>query len=340
MFLTFLLDVKRMLPLEVALTFGVVLFALSWLRPRRLVSLPRTEYRARVLLVVGTAGAALIVLTASLMSAAAAFTYDASGYDGWWRRPAPLAVAVLIVLGAGVALARVPLPAPGDRALVPRQRWRAFLSPALLWVTGATTVLIAVTALWHTVIAVSAPRDASFFGQVPEYTSLPIFMNFNSGLGYVAGAGWPNHLATLIALPVAFVVLFAVLRADANRPLARSAAGTGGARADREATARILGLVLLAGLLATLGAVWMHVGAVGGSAVGLDDQWVTEDMSIPRLMIYGGYNEIARPLNLTGYVVQGAGVALALRLIVDMVRAAFAAGRTQAATPSTVETVR
>ncbi|PPI26948.1 hypothetical protein C5D44_06290 [Rathayibacter sp. AY1B5] len=320
MLVTFLLNLVGVLPLEMALTFGLALFALSWLVPRRLVSLPQIRRRRSTLLWAATAGSVLMIVVASVTSGITASTWDSSGYDGWLRRPLPLLVATLVVAIAGFALRRTPLPAPNERAIAPRRSWRAFTPQPLLWIAGIVAAVIVVVALWQISIAVSAPRSGPFFGQVPDYTSLPIYMSFN-GLGYVPGAGWPNHLATLLALVVAGVVLVVSLRAEANRPLAgRSTAPS--VTADRESTARLLVLILLAGLITTLGAVLMHVGTSGMSAVGLDEQWVSEDTSITKLNITGGYSAIAGRMNLTGYVVQGAGVALALRIAVDALRGA------------------
>jgi hypothetical protein len=82
-----------------------------------------------------------------------------------------------------------------------------------------------------------------------------------------------------------------------------------------------MGLILTAGLLATLGAVWMHTGLSGQTVAGYDQQWVSETVSYPAMFVSGSYSAIAREMNLTGYLLQGAGVALALRTAVDTFRA-------------------
>ncbi|MFJ3392541.1 hypothetical protein [Leifsonia aquatica] len=320
---TFLFAIKSLLPLEVAITFGVILFALSWVRPRRIVSFPQVGLRRSILLCAGTAGSCAIALTATVASALNVAVPHASGFDGWWRRPAPLVVATVAIVTAAVALRRTPLPAPGERAIAPRRAWYTFAPPALLWTAGIVGALTALIAGWQIVIATTAPAAGPFFGNVPDYSTLPLYMSFNGGFGYVAGAGWPNQLATLVALLLAAMVLGTVLRTDANRPLfARASAPS--VRPERESTARLLTLLLLAGLTATAGAVLMHVGAVGTSLVGLDASVVSGDASSPRVLIDGGYSAVARPMNLAGYLLQGAGVALALRLAVDSVRAARA----------------
>ncbi|MFC5929700.1 hypothetical protein D6T64_09715 [Cryobacterium melibiosiphilum] len=316
---SFVHALQDLLPLEVAVTFGLVFFALSWIRPRRIVSLPQTGQRTAPLVWAAVAGSVLVVTVATATSALAVSTPDASGFDGWWRRPAPLVAATLVVAIAALALRRMPLPAPGERALVPRRRWHTFAPRTLLWISGITVTLLALTALWQIAIATTAPKDGRFLGNVPSYTELPIYMTFNSGYGYLAGAGWPNHLATLVALALSVLVLVAVLQADANRPLfARASAAS--VRSERELTARLFTLILLGGLITTLGAVWMHTGSSGQALVMLDD---------PQILVAGGYDTIARPMNLLGYGLQGAGVALLLRLAVDSARAARAAGRSR-----------
>ncbi|ROR79994.1 hypothetical protein SAMN06295974_1888 [Plantibacter flavus] len=328
MLLTFLLTIENLLPLEVALTFGFALFALSWLYPRRILSVPQVERRRSTLLWVGVVGPLLVVVAATVASALAASTWDWSGYDGWWRRPLPLLVAAVVVAAAGFTLGRSPQPKPTDRAVAPQRSWSAFAPQRLLVVAAACAAVIVIVAGWQVSIAVSAPADGPFFGQVPHYTTLPIYMSFN-GFGYVPGAGWPNHAATFLVLGIAAAMLVVTLRADANRALpVRSAAPT--ATVDRKAAARLLTLILLAGLVATLGAVLMHVGTSGLSTVGLDEEWVSENVSITKLSITGGYRAIAEPLNLTGYALQGAGVALALRIAADTLRSRRRIARTAA----------
>ena len=333
MLFPFVRAVHDLLPLEVAITFGLILFALSWVRPRPIVSLPQAGRRRDIFVWAGVAGSLLVVVVATAVSAIAVSTSDASGFDGWWRRPAPLFVATLVVAAAAVALRRMPLPAPGELAIVPRRPWYAFASRTVLWISGITATLLALTAVWQIAIATTAPEDGPFFGNVPDYTNLPIYMLFNSGYGYLSGAGWPNHLATLVALALACAVFFAVLHTDANRPVfARSSASS--VRSERELTARLFTFILLGGLITTLGAVWMHTGSSGQALVGLDEQWVSDNQSYPRILVAGGYDAFARPMNLLGYALQGGGVAFLLRLSVDTARAARATRRSH---PETLE---
>lgn len=313
--------VRELLPLEVAITFGLALFAVSWVLPRRIVALPGSGSRRRVVLWCGVGGSLLVVAVATATSALAAAGggSDLSGFDGWWRRPAPIVAAIVVIVAAGMALRRAPLAAAGSRGIAPRRSWNAFAPRPWLWAAGVSAALIAVTALWQTLIAVSAPPEGPFFGDVARYTTLPIYSHFNGTFGYLAGAGWPNHLATLVVLVAASAVLVWVLAADANRPEASPGPTL---KANREATARLLMLVMCAGLVASLGAVWMHVGSTSTMMVGLDERWVSESVSYPRILIEGGFSALSEPMNLTGYVLQGAGVALALRIAVDTLRAA------------------
>ncbi|SKA98353.1 hypothetical protein SAMN06295879_2572 [Agreia bicolorata] len=332
--LSLLITIKNLIPPpEIALTLGVVLFALSWIRPRRMISLPSAGGRAVLLAWAGIAGSLLVVGVATVVSAmaVASYAHPTSGFDGWWRRPAPLFAADIVVAVASLALRRMPLPAPGERAIVPRRLWHTFVSKALLWISGIAAALLAVTAVWQGAIGVSAPSDARFLGNVPVPTDLPIFMTFNSGYGFVVGAGWPNYLPTLVVLALAAIVFIVGLRADANRPLfARSSAS--GVRSERELTARVLTFILLGGLITTLGAVWMHAGSIGQGNIALNEVRPSEgfdgsDLAAEPVFVGSGYYAIARPMNLVGHLLQAAGVAFLLRLAVDTARALVASRR-------------
>jgi hypothetical protein len=201
----------------------------------------------------------------------------------------------------------------------------------LLWISGIAAALLAVTAVWQGAIGVSAPRDAQMLGNVPLPTDLPIFMTFNSGYGFVAGAGWPNYLPTLVVLALAVIVFVVTLRTDANRPLfARSSASI--VRAERELTARVLTFILVGGLITTLGAVWMHAGSIGQSNIALNEVRPSEgfegsDLAAQPVIVGSGYYAIARPMNLVGHLLQAAGVAFLLRLAVDAARSLVASRR-------------
>ncbi|GAB2976032.1 hypothetical protein [Frigoribacterium salinisoli] len=306
-------------PLEIAASFGLVLFVLSWLLPHRIASMPRDPRRRATATTVGIGGGLLIAATATVASTLASTIPDTSGFDGWWQRPLPLLVAVVVVGLAGLALRGTASPPAGDRALSPRRPWDAFAPRGLLRVGAGAVCALLVVAGWHTVTATSAPVEGPFFGEVPRWTELPIYTRFSGSFGYLAGAGWPNHLATLVVAVLAVVVLVVVLRTDADRPAATHDPASA-VRADRAPLARMLTLVLLVGLLSTLGAVLMHVGASGYGSVGLPGDGTSDDPD-GLVFVSSAYDAIARPMNLLGYATQGVGFALGLRLAVDTLRA-------------------
>ena len=308
-------------PYEVAITFGIILFVVSFVYSRRIVSLPATGGRTSTLAWVGIAGSLVVAAAATAVSwiAVLAPVVDESGYAGWWRRPTPLLAAVLIVAIAMVLLRRGPLPAPGERALSPRRPWNTFASRRAIQVALVAAVLLLVTLVWQTAIATTAPEEGPFFGKTPVHSDLPVFMTFQFGYGYVGGVGWPNHYATFIAVALAAVVLVLALRADANRPIPATASASS-VRGEREKVARVLTLIMIGGLLTTLGMVWMHVGSIGTATVGFDEEWVSEQTSMTHFNVSTGYRDIADPINLGGYLLQAAGVALLLRVATDTVR--------------------
>ncbi|MBL3698573.1 hypothetical protein [Leucobacter luti] len=332
---TLLWQAKEIFPIEVALTLGLAFFALSWVVPRRLVSLPSRERRASALTWLGICGslALLAVATGTSWLGYRAGVVDASGFDGWWRRPAPLLAAALVVALGAAVLSREPRPAPGERALAPRRHWWAFTPRAPLWTAIGAAGVLALTAGWHTLIGVSAPAGANRFGIVPEATDLPVYFTVLGGSGYAAGAGWPNHLVTLLAIGAAAAALCTALAADANRPASArvSAADT---RAERTATARMMVLLVLGGLLLTLGAVCAFIGFAGDRSIGIDLIMAPADPDA--LPVFGGsdYQAFAPLMHRGGYVIQGLGAALLLRLAVDTVRAAVRWNRAAAEQPA------
>lgn len=314
-------SVKDMFPVEQALTLGVVFFCLSWLIPRRLITLPSSGQRAVSLTgisVVGSFSVLAVAAVASGLSYLYAFP-DPSGYGGWWRRAAPLAAVVLVLVGACFALRRTPLATPSERLITPRRHWWAFSNPVQLWLTFGVATVLMLSVLWQIIIGVSAPADANRYGNVPEPTDLPIYMPMQGDMGYVAGAGWPNHLATVLVIMATFFVLAFALGADANRPLCtRSSASQ--VREERVSTARVLVWLVLGGLLLTLGAVWAHIGFIGDIIVGVDES-TAQGEPPQRFYVGTGYRDLAALMHKGGYVIQGIGAALLLRLLVDAFRA-------------------
>lgn len=311
-------------PVEVALTLGVLFFGLSWIRPRPMVTLPASGRRAPVLTWIGIAGSLAILATATCTSWLAT-QHPLEGAGGWWQRPAPLLASAAVIFAATCAVSREPLPAPGERAISPRRSWWDFTPRVPLWCAISTAALLLVTSLWQTLIGVTLPEDANRYGIGPENSGLPEFMPMQGEMGYVWGAGWPNHLATLLTLAIAMTTLVWCLRRDANRPLfARSSAAQ--VREERVASARLLVLIALGGVLLTLGAVWAHTGFIGTIIVSVFED--TGGQRPPERFIVGtGYREFASQMHLGGYVVQGVGAALLLRLAVDSLRARRALSR-------------
>ncbi|MFT4231655.1 MAG: hypothetical protein QM606_02610 [Leucobacter sp.] len=312
-------------PIEMALTLGAIFFALSWLRPRRIVSLPASGRRAETLAWLGIAGSLIVVGVGSLTSWLATLNPSFSG-DGWWQRPAPLLAAAAVMAIAVIALHREPLPSPGERLIAPRRRWWHFAPRVPLWITATAGTLLLLMAGWQTLIGVSAPRDADHYGIGPGWTQLPGYTPIAQG--YFWGAGWPNHLATLVALVLAATAFALVLGGDANRPVpARRTAAQ--IAEEREATARLITFIGLGAVLLTLGAVWAFVGFVGQISIGIG----LDELRQPVIEVGTGYGAFAPFMHLGGYVVQGIGAAVLLRLATDTLRALLAGRRVPTADP-------
>ncbi|QIM18893.1 hypothetical protein G7066_10380 [Leucobacter coleopterorum] len=317
-----------MFPMEVALTLGVIFFVISWVYPRSLVALPGGEHvdrrRLGTLVWAGIAGPLFVVAVATVTTTIA-YSYgfpDPSGFAGWWRRPAPLLAAALVVAVAAVALRGEVLPTPTERAISPRRRWWSFTSPPLLWGTASIAALLALTTTWQIAIGRSAPPGANQFGMAPVESDLPVFMALYGDYGFIPGAGWPNHLPTLIVLLLTAAVFSFTLGADANRAIfARSTAVE--VRREREATARLLTLITLGGLAATLGAVWSFTGFIGEIIIMMESHDGSNNYlggDVAQAVVGTSYQGIAPFMHKGGYLVQGLGVALLLRVTVDTMR--------------------
>ena len=318
-------------PVEIAITLGVVFFGLSWIRPGRIVSLPSSGRRSRELAGIGIGGSLTVLVVATATSWVATLDPTQQVWRGWWLRPLPLLAAAGVIAVSWFVLRREPLPAPGERAISPRRRWWAFAPRTPLWLTAATAALLFLTAAWHSLIGVSLPDTGNHYGLGPEPTWWPAYMRAYDGVGYIWGAGWPNHLATLLAVLLAAATLAIALGGDANRPLpARSTAA--GVHEERTATARVLVLISLGGVLVALGAVWAHVGFVGEGVVGISQQIEGQRYTEP-VYVGTGYGDFATFMHLGGYLVQGIGAALLLRLAVDTWRAREARNRDRARDP-------
>lgn len=317
---------KELFPVEIALTLGTVFFALSWIRPRSTIRLPSRKQAALPLFLWGIVSALLLLGIGTTTSWIAASDPMHVDWDAWWQRPLPLFATAALLLAVVLPLRLAGVPAPGRRAITPRRRWWEFTPRTLLWITAITGALGLLTAGWQILIGVSAPSDGDRYGIGSIPTDLPAFGRFQEGMGYYWGAGWPNHLLTLIALLLCAIALPLALGAGANRPAPVEALAAE-VRESREAAARILTLVALGGILLTLGAVWAFVGFVGEIIVGVDGLAASPGELVT---IGTGYRDVARPLHWAGYIVQGIGAALLMRLAVDLIRSFVSRRRAEA----------
>lgn len=317
---------KELFPLEVALTLGTAFFALSWIRPRSTVRLPSRKQAALPLFLWGIISALLVLGIGTATSWIAASDPMHVDWDAWRQRPLPLFVTAALLLTVVLPLRLAGTPAPGLRAITPRRSWWEFAPKPLLRITAITVMLGLLTAGWQILIGVSVPSDGNRYGIGSIPTDLPAFGRFQDGLGYYWGAGWPNHLLTLIAFLLCALALPLALGAGANRPAPVEALAAD-VRESREAAARTMTLVALGGVLVTLGAVWAFVGFVGEIIVGVDGLAASPG----ELVTVGtGYRDLARPLHWAGYIVQGIGAALLMRLVVDLLRSFVSGRRTEA----------
>ncbi|MHA3722957.1 hypothetical protein ACXR2T_03660 [Leucobacter sp. HY1910] len=318
-------QLKEVFPVEMALTLGVVFFGLSWIRPRRIISFSPGTRRLSVLTATGVAGSLAVLAVASLANALALTDPLQTNWGGWWQRPLPLLAAACVIALAAIVMKRAPMPPMTQGAIVPRRHWWAFASPTLLWLAAACAVALLLTVTWHSAIGVSAPAGADRYGIGPLQKDLPVYMAAPDGVGYIWGAGWPHHLATMVVLLLAAAVSMRALASDANRPgFALGAAG--GGSEDRRVTARLFTLVFLGGVLLTLGAVWAHIGFIGEFIVGIYPQ-VPGRGGQPIVNVGTGYGDFAFLMHKGGYVLQGVGAALLLRLAIDSIRARRAVTR-------------
>lgn len=301
-------------PLEVATTLGLVFFGLSWVHRRAIVTLPSGQ-RLRTLVIVGTGGTLAVLAVATLTSWLPTLA-PVTNSGGWWQRPAPLVAVMLVLFAACVLLLREPRLTTGERAVAPRRRWWSYAPAAPLWTAGVLAFLLFITVVWQISIGVSLPEGADRYGIGPDDHGIPAYMELHQGFGYVWGAGWPNHLATLIALVLTLAVFLLTLSVNAYRSVFATATAIN-FRQSQFATAQILTFMTLGGVLLTLGAVWAFVGFNGDRSISVG---VPETDGTVALNLGTGYQDIAEVMHLGGYVVQGLGAALLMRLAVDVWR--------------------
>lgn len=315
--------------LETPLIIGLVLFAFTWLNRRPWASLPQDARRRTLMARVGIWGPLVVVAVAVAVGFIAAVEgYDPTGVAGWWRRPAPVIAAALVIGVAALLLAREPLPAPGERAITPRRRWWSFAPKGQLWCALGAAALLALTSVWQGFTTTLLPTGAQMIGRptpdggtlitsvAPEDRILPD----GPFVDNPSGGGWLNNGVTLAALVLLFALLIAALARDANRPIpARSSAPS--IRESREATAKAFVALAFGGVLITLGMLWMFVGYLGGWQVTVK----ASNESAPGLppgelgfiALTPGFAGFAEMFRFGGWFLQGLGVALLLRFAVD-----------------------
>lgn len=326
----FLRTLKGLFPIESALTLGVIFFALSCFARRAIVDLPpaseNTRSRRTTLTRFGIwAPLAILLVTfgANWITITTPVT-EVHWTSGSITRPLPLAATAVAIAILGVALAREPRPASAERTITPHRRWWTNLPtiPALL--AGIVAGILGSIALWQALAGRVPPADANRYGIGSLNEEAPTYQEMQGGLGYFDGAGWPNHGTTLLALALILVAAGMVLGRDANRAVMRSTPPSQ-THAERRSTARLIALVSLGGLLLTAGVVLAHVGFTGSivvSAVGMSSPHEAGDT----FFAGSDFRAIAEPMHLGGYLVQGLGAALLLRIIVDTIRVRREAG--------------
>ncbi|MBL3686456.1 hypothetical protein D3248_05750 [Leucobacter zeae] len=328
-FLRYALALIPMPIIETPIIIGLVLFSLSWLRRNPWVSLPRDARRRSVLAGVGFWGAIAIAAVAGTVGCIAAFSgYEPSGVAGWWRRPAPMAAAALVIGIAAMLLARHPLPAPGERAISPRRSATAFAPKGRLWLLLGAAALLGITSVWQGCTTSLLPNGAQMVGRPTEnggtlITAVPDtdrVLPVGPFVDTPAGGGWLNNGVTLAVLVVLIAVLLLALSGDANRPIhARTSAP--GITEDRQRTAKLFVLLALGGVLITLGMLWMYVGYLGGWSVTLEA--TNENASglpsdeVGFVSLAPSFAAFASSLRFGGWFLQGVGFALLLRIAVD-----------------------
>lgn len=333
---------KELFPIESALTLGTIFFALSWFARRPIITLPPSPdgpaSRRTTLTRFGVWGPIAILLATM---AANWITITTSAVDVHWTtgsltRPLPLVATAAAIGILGIALAREPRPEIAERAITPHRRWWTNIpsGPALL--AGIVAAILGSVALWQSLAGRVPPANANRYGVGQLQEDTPTYQEMQGGLGYFDGAGWPNHGTTLLALALALALIGMVLGRDANRSVARSTPPAQ-TLAERRSTARMVALVALGGLLLTAGAVLAHVGFTGTivvSAIGMSSPHE------PGSTFFAGsdFRAIAEPMHRGGYLVQGLGAALLLRVIADTIRVKRTTGARFRPTTSDAET--
>lgn len=328
--------------IETPLFIGLAIFAITWLRRAPWIALPHETRRRALLVRLGTFGPLAVAIVGVTVGAIAAFSgYDSTGVAGWWRRPATMATAAIAIGIAAILLAREPLPAPGERAIAPRRHWWSLTPRPQLWWGIVASVLLALTSVWQgfttslltgggPLLSLPTADGGLEIRQVdPSEQDIPV----GPFVDTPAGGGWLNNGVTLLVLLALVAVLVLSLSRDANRPVPATASAPR-VLETRETTARVFVLIALGGTIITLGMLWMYVGFLGGWQVTVETPEETASLSVPVgtgfVGLRTGYAAFADIFRFGGWLLQGLGVAILLRLACDTWRAAR---RTRGATP-------
>lgn len=304
------------------LLLGAVVLALTFVRPRGWVRLPVESTRRTLLARFGTLAPLCLIMVATICGVLVAlfrgFTWSGYVNGAWFRAAVPLTLVALL----GVTLLRLrrePQPTVGERAILPRRPWHGFSPRSLIAIIGVTITLYLATELWQAAVG-------------PEPRELHNAVGGDRVLKNVGGApptalGWENHAASLLGILLVVVMLLWLLKYDASRPVP-SHAPLAEVASERKMTARLVCQITLGGTLLALGVVWLHTWAPTTEYVEIREGRSGHSGD----MIISHFHGLVGVLRAMGWVFQGLGAGLLLRLLVDTVRSARAARTTHDST--------
>lgn len=297
---------------QTPIVLGILVLALTFLRPRRWVSLPANSARCGLLTRLGVLGpiflAAVATISGILVAVFPLFTHSDRVSGAWFRAVIPFTVVAMLGLTA-LVLSRERPPGVGNRAILPRRVWHAFAPRVMLSIMGVLVALYIASEVWQAAVG-SEPRE------------LRSALGGNRILKSVAGApptamGWENHGASILGILLATAMLLWLLRQDASRPIPAHASLTE-VKSERIMTARLVCQVTLGGVLLALGMAWLHTWAPTYEYMELQDDAMGGKGGD---MIISHYHGLVRVLRTLGWAIQGLGTGLLLRLTVDTLRA-------------------
>ena len=294
---------------------GIVFFAFTFVRSRSWVTLPAAGSRTRLLTRMGVAGPIALLAVASVCSTIVAlfpWLTTVNYFSGAWLRAA-VPFTLVAVLGITLLLlSREPKPPVGERAILPRRQWNVFAPPMTFTVVCVIAALYFCSELWQA-LAGSEPRELhSVFGGERVLK--------NVGGAPPSAMGWENHGASLIGLFLVLVLLVWILAADARRTVS-SMRPFAEVKAERAATAQLVTRITLGGVLLALGAVWLNTWAPTTGYVPVEGGLTGENGD----MLISHFHGLVAILRRLGWVAQGLGAAILLRLCFDTLRASKAA---------------